>query len=161
MFIVSKGSPLHNHIWHVSSYTYSGHIYWVLGLLHFVLASLAGSTTMWVECAGALRLQSDLANAWCYCKMSCWKMLAYNCQLSWAVLWAVCIQGVSFNFASCGLWSTGLRLMIAASHTIDWIALGQTFCMDSLVVKSVLARINYISWFLHLQTLWLTPKVLL
>lgn len=32
--------------------------------------------------------------------------------------------------------------MIAASCAIDWIAVGQTFCTDSRLVKSVLARIN-------------------
>lgn len=47
--------------------------------------------------------------------------------------------------------STDLRLMIAAGCSFDWIALGHTFCTDSLLVKCVLARLNCISWFLHPQ----------
>lgn len=63
----------------------------LMDLLCFVLASLTGSTTQWVECAGALRLQSDLTRAWCYCKMSCREMLACNCQLSWLGVFVGCV----------------------------------------------------------------------
>lgn len=53
----------------------------LVDILFSVLASLAGSRSRWIQCAAALRLQSDSCWAWCYCKMSCGEMLAYNCKL--------------------------------------------------------------------------------